>query len=330
MLHNYCAHGTISKALLFEFRLPSEWLKRFVHFNKKYNLVLKSVDFLLKMSQKLTNNLRAILFVIILILPRQFGLLAARSDLKTQQLYHSFYWRIYSILCILVFAITYPIAIWSILSIKDVTPENKVHLVIEIINHIAMYLFSMLIYIRALFTIALHMDYSNSSFKILNECKALCADNRETAHIFPLAIRVIFSFAGYVVLNAIALMENGENLQKTPIFYVFIYFIPDYVAASTLVRVATSISMQVISCERIGQAFSECMSTVRKSFKKSTLQRLRIDAQANQRFDRITECHSNVYELTRRIEKLTSNLVICSIMKIFIHIATMVIKYALN
>lgn len=276
------------------------------------------------MFEKFPNRLQSIAFVMVLLIPRQLGLLGLSSNIRTRQMSRSQIWLFYSIACGFTFSITYPMAIHSILSNNKELSECMTHFVIEVVNHITMYLFSMAIYLRSVISIENHMKYNNLAFKTLDKCAKLCTDKRENAFILPFVIRVICSYLGYITLNVVTLTQIAENLRTLPILYIAIYFIPDLIMTSTMIRVGTAISMQILSCQRVNQSFFECMNLVNKSFKKSPVEQMKMGFRALHRFNRISEHHIKVCDLTRKTKDLTSSLVISSILKAFVHISSLV------
>lgn len=279
-----------------------------------------------KMDQKLLSaRIISVLYVIVLLLPRQLGLLAANCNVHTRLMSKSTFWKIYSIVCGCIFSIVYPFAIKVILSKTNALSKSGLFAYIEITNYVAMYLFTVAIYIRIMFSSTKHMNYNNLAFSVLDECKSLCNDRKEFEYILPFVIRVIYLYFGYAILNAINLSEHSDDLSDVPIFYKFLYFMPDLVMASTTIRVHTSIAMQVIGCKCINEAISACLERVKKARNvTSPNERMRIYYRECHTFDKITEVHEKLYTVTRRTEELTSNLMIFSILKAFAHLSSMV------
>lgn len=260
----------------------------------------------------------------VLLVPRQLGLLGLSANIRTRQMSRSQFWLFYSIASGCTFSITYPMAIHSILSNNNELSEFTTHFLIEVVNYITMYLFSTAIYLRIAISIENHMKYNNFAFKTLDKCATLCTDKRENTFILPFVIRVIYSYLGYITLNVVTLTQITENLRTLPFLYIFIYFIPDLIMTSTMIRVGTAISMQILSFQRVNQAFFDCMHLVNKSFKKSPVEQMKMGFSALHRFNRITEHHIKIYDLTRKTKDLTSSLVISSILKTFVHISLLV------
>lgn len=277
-----------------------------------------------KMFDKYSNTLRSVLFILVLLVPRQLGLLAVRSNVKARQMSRSQFWLVYSILCGCIFSITYPLAIHSILTNNKLLSENQNHFVIEMVNHVTMYLFSVTIYIRITISHVKHINYNNLAFKTSDECKAFCRDNRENAFILPFVIRVIYSYSGYITLNVITLTQISENLRTLSILNIFIYCIPDLIMTSTMIRVGTAISLQILSCQRINKAFTECMNVAKKSLTKSPVERSKLNFCAMHKFNKITEYHTKIYDLTQETKDLTSSLVISSVLKTFVNVLLLV------
>lgn len=279
-----------------------------------------------KMDQNLLSaRIISVLYVIVLLLPRQLGLLAANCNVHTRLMSKSTFWKIYSIICGCIFSIVYPFAIKGILSKTNALSKSGLFAYIEITNYVAMYLFTVAIYIRIVFSSTKHINYNNRAFSVLNECKLLCNDLKDFEYVLPFVIRVIYLYFGYAILNAINLSDHSEDLSAVPIYYKFLFFVPDLVMASTTIRVHTSIAMQVICCKRINEALSECLARVRKARNvTSPNERMRIYCRECQTFDKITDSHAKLYAVTRGTEELTSNLMIFSILKAFAHLSSMV------
>lgn len=280
------------------------------------------------MHKNISTRIISLLYVVVLIAPRQLGLLAMNCDVKTRKMSKSKFWLIYSIICGCIFTVSYPFAITVILTKTNALYESNLFVFIEISNHVAMYLFTVAIYIRILFSSTKHMEYNNLAFSMLEECKALVNDKREFEYIIPFAFRVIYLYFGYAILNAINLNKHTDALNDVSIFYKFLYFVPDLVMANTMLRVHTTIAMQIICCKRINQGFSDCMIRMKKALiVTSPAERMRIYLTSGRKFDKITETHAKLYKVTRGTEELTSNLMIFSILKAFAHLSSMVNYY---
>lgn len=260
-----------------------------------------------------------ILFIIVMVIPRQFGLLAANCNIQTRQLSHSKVWLAYSILCGCFFTIIYPLSIQAI-SLKT----NGIFTFIEITNHAATYFFVLVAFVRIAIFSTNHANYANFGFATFDKCKAICPDNREKSFIVPLTIRVIYLYVGYAALNAISLMHQSENLETVPFLYKLSYFTPDLVMACSMLRFHTTVAMQIICCTRINQALSECMERVQKCFIKNPSKRLEFFCREYQIFNQIIDCYTQLYELSRKTEKLVSLLMSFYILKAFAHMASMV------
>lgn len=281
---------------------------------------------MLKMfQQQLLTRIISVLYVLVYLVPRQFGLLAANCDVRMRRQFKSRFWLLYSIICGCTFTISYPFAITAILSKIKTLHEGNVFIFIEISNYVALYILTVAIYVRIMFSSTKHMNYNNLAFSLLDDCKALVIDQREYEYIIPFAARVLYLYFGYATLNAITLYQNSDNLKLVPIFYKCLFFLPDIVMANTMIRQHTSIALQAICCKRINQAFSECMDVAKKIRNLSTpYARLRMGSHATQRFDKITECHAKLYKVTRETESLSAILMIFAILKAFAHLSSMV------
>lgn len=218
--------------------------------------------------------------------------------------------------------IAYPFAIFAISS--RTKTDGDIFVFIEITNYAAMYLFTVAVFCRIAIYAKTHIDYINSGFSITEKCKSLCNDNREVPLILPLVIRVIYLYFGYTTLNVITLMQNSENLTSVPLIYKFTYFVPDLVMANTMIRFHMTIVLQQLCCKRINQALSECMEMMKNSSIKSTLKNPQIQIYVKKKFDKIIECHSILYGVTRGTEVLAGSVLIFYILKAFAHLSSMV------
>lgn len=281
--------------------------------------VFEILNLYLDVQFKMFNRIpiKSVVFVMVLLLPRQLGLLAVQANVKTQRLARSKFWKFYSILCIVSFAIVYPLAIHTILSNKKMLSEKST-LLVETATQIALYFFSVATYVQTLSSNSSHIKYNNLSFEMLEKCKKLCPNNnRETSYTLRFIIRVFYSYFGYIILNIII---SYEIMQTVSFAYICIYFMPDIISVVTLIRIATMIAILDFSFHQISCAFTKCMKIAKKSPK--TILHLKMSSHAT--FIQIAEYHYKVYELTREIEKLTGNLVIFSILNVFVQIASMV------
>lgn len=263
-------------------------------------------------------DLKIFLFIMVMLIPRQFGLLAVKANVKGRRLARSRLWQLYSILCIGCFVIVYPLAMREILLNQKILSEKDIYHTVEAITHVAVYFFSVFIYVLTLSWNSCDIKYTNLMFELLEKCRILCPT--ENSSILGFITRVFYSYFGYIILNIIT---SVAMMQSVPFCYIFIYFLPDIISAVTLVRIASMIALLDLSCFRISQAFTKCMKTEYNSSKKIASVRM------GSKFIQIAEYHYKVYELTRNIEKLTTNLVIFSILNIFVQIVSMVnIRYS--
>lgn len=277
------------------------------------------------MQQSISTRIVSLLYAVIFLAPRQLGLLAVSCDVRTRKLSKSTFWMVYSIICGCIFSVTYPFAITAILSKINALSESNLFVFIEITNYVAMYLFTVAIYIRIMFSSTKHMNYNNLAFSIEDECRGLCEDRREFEYMIPLIIRILYSYFGYAILNAINLNKHSDDLNTVPLVYKLLYFMPDLVMANTMIRVHTAILLQIVCCKRINQGFSECMIRIKRAnYVKSPAERIGIYLSTSKTFDKITELHANLFSVTRGMEELTSNLMIFSILKAFAHLSSMV------
>lgn len=274
------------------------------------------------MAEKSTTSIIGILFIIVMLVPRQFGLLAANCNIQTRQISHSKVWLAYSILCGCLFTIIYPLSIQAI-SLNT----NGIFTFIEITNHAAMYFFSLAAFVRIIIFSTYHANYANLGFATFDQCKIIYPDNREKSFIVPIIIRVIYLYLGYAALNAIPFMQHSKNLETVPFLYKLVYFAPDLVMACSMLRFHTTIAMQIICCTRINQALSECMDRVQRCHIKNPSKRFKIFCKEYEIFNRITKCYRQLYELSRETEKLVSLLMLFYILKAFAHISSMVNGY---
>lgn len=254
-----------------------------------------------------------------MVAPRQFGLLAANCNIQTRQMSKSKIWLVYSVLCGCLFTIFYPMSIQAI-SLKT----NGIFTFIEITNHAAMYFFVLVAFIRIAIFPTNHANYSNLGFATFDQCKTIYPDNREKSFIIPLTIRVIYLYLGYAALNAISLVRHSENLETVPFLYILIYFAPDLVMGSSMLRFHTTVAMQIICCTRINQALSECMDRVQRCYIKNPPKRLKFLRKEYRTFIQITKCYGQLYELSLKTEKIASLLLLFYILKAFAHISSMV------
>lgn len=254
-----------------------------------------------------------------MVLPRQFGLLAANCNIHTRQMSHSKIWLTYSLLCGCLFTIIYPLSIQAI-SLKT----NGIFTFIEITNHAAMYLFVLVAFLRIAVFSTNHSNYSNYAFATFDLCKTLYPDNRENSFIIPLTVRVVYLYLGYAVLNAITLLQHSENLETVPYLYQLVYLVPDLVMACSMLRFHTTVALQIICCTRINQALSECMDRVQRCYIENPIKRLKFFRREYKLFNQITKCYRQLYELSRKTEKIASLLMLFYILKAFAHISSMV------
>lgn len=281
----------------------------------------------LNMSKNLTANIKSGIFIVLYIIPRVFGLTAASCNIRSCKIYKSTCWRIYAIGCACAFTVMYPIAIITILTSIKAHYQGKVFVFIDISNYFATYLFCVAIYLPVMSSSPELIEYINLNFSLYDDCKALCKDRREIMFFLLFTSRAIYLYIGNTVLNTLKLNENSEDLAMVPFIYKCSFFIPDMIMASTMIRFRSAITMYIMCCKRINQAFSECLNSLKTFNGKSANERFRISIRAKYTFDKITECHAKLYSSIKATESLSGNLLIFSILTAFAHLSSTV-KYS--
>lgn len=277
-----------------------------------------------KMMVRFPTSTIGIIFVVIILLPRHFGLLSGSCNIQTRQISQSKFWRIYALFCGFSFTILYPLSIYTISpKIKAISQVN-VFTFIEISNHVATYVFSVAVFVTVVCGSAKHIHFMNFAFSTFDQCKELVYGNKENAFLLSFAVRVIYLYFGYATLNAVSLIQYQEHLESVPFIYKCVYFAPDMVMASTMLRFHTAISVQVICCHRLNKAFSECMDRVKQSRMELPTKRFKTQFYARQQFGKIVKCHSRLYEFSRKSEELASILMLFYVLKAFAYISSMV------
>lgn len=259
---------------------------------------------------RISIGLKDIVFIMVMLIPRQFGLMAVTVNVKSRRLTRSRFWQVYSVLCICIFVIIYPLAMHKILLNQKILSDKNIYPIVKATTHVAVYFFSVNIYVQTLFGNSGDIKYINLTFQLLEKCKKLHPNYTTDMAILVFINRVFYSYLGYIILNVVT---SGAFMQAIPILYIFIYFVPDIISALTLIRIASTIALLDLSCQLINQAFTNCIK-MEDNFSK------KIGAKLTQ----IAEYHYKVYELMRCVEKLATNLVIFSILNEFVQILSMV------
>lgn len=278
------------------------------------------------MLKKPTTRIKRILFIILFLLPRQYGLAAASCRIRTCTAFKSNLWRTYSIVCACLFLVVYPIAIITIQPKMKAISEGHIFVLIDITNYCLMYAFCVAVYLRVISSPTKLINFNNLNFTLFEECKALCKDRREIMFVLLFTTRILYLYLGTTVVNAITLVENEENLKNVSFIFKYTYLVPDLVMASEMIRFRSSIFMGIICCQRINQAFSECIDSLKTSKEKPADERFRIFFRAKHTFHKITDCHAKLYYLAKETEALSGNLLLFSILKAFAHLSTTVIR----
>lgn len=276
------------------------------------------------MSNKLETSIKRILFIILVLLPRQYGLTAASVNVRKCRVFKSNLWRIYSIVCACTFSVMYPFAIFAIQANFKPIFEGKMIVFIDTFNYLTMYVFCVAVYLRVISAPSKFIKFDNMSFTVFYKCKTLCKDKRDIVFFALFTTRVLYLYLGHFVLNTVELTEHSSELTTVPFIYKFFYLVPDIVMASEMIRFRSGIFMGITCCQRINQAFVECFEMLKASNNQPAKERSRIYFRAKYTFDKITDCHSNMFSLVKETESLSGILIILSVLKIFTHLSTTV------
>lgn len=267
------------------------------------------------------------MFLVLFMIPRQLGLSSASCNLKTRDVQKSKFWRIYSIVCACAFTVVYPFAIIKILESLESTSDAKVFAIIDITNYFATYLFCVTIYLRVLVSSTELLELNNSCVKMFLECRQLYGDQREIVFFLLFATRVLYLYLGNSTLNAATLIHHNQELEDVPFVYKCLYFVPDLVWATTMIRLRSAITMFVFCLKQINQACSKCILALAESVSsddKPANEQFRHFAHAKHTFDKITDCHSRLFDLVRKTDSIAGNILIFSILKAFAHLSSTV------
>lgn len=248
------------------------------------------------------------------LLPRQFGLLAMNSNIRTHHSTSSKFWLIYSITIAVLFAIFYPI------SVSQILPKSKklagIKGLIDIGYHSTVYAFSLFIYSRSIFQPTFLVNYYNSGIQLVKKCKRLNLVDINTKGLFTrFFIHVTYTFFGYTFLNLVTYLRHVHELGAVPLFYHILPFIPDFVIGSTMIRLHATVLYQTICVKRINLAFSNCIDNVNASIRQFPAQRCWTHMRENDRLDQIIAHFALVYKKSRIMEQMASSLIIFSILK---------------
>lgn len=276
------------------------------------------------MASTLAMRIAYFVFTVLFIIPRQLGVSTASFDVKTRLLYKSKFWQIHATIFALTFAISYPFAINSIISRLKAAAEGKVYMLIDIGNYGSTYVFCVIIYLRVLTSTDMLIKFSNKCIEIFGECRNLATDNKEKGFFILFIARVSYLYLGGAALNAVNLEMFGEDIATVPFAFKMIYFIPDLVMATTMIRFRSAISLFTRCCRQINQALVECTALLETSEGKLEKDRIEIILRAKRNFDHIAEIHAKLFNLIRETEILAGNVLIFSILKAFAHLSSTV------
>lgn len=265
------------------------------------------------------------MFIILFVIPRVFGLTAASCNVRTCQVIKSKLWRVYSIVCGCCFLIAYPFAITAILTHITLTSESNIFIYIDITNYAATYLFCVAIYLRVMMSTEKLTQSNNLHFTVFDECRALCKQRKDVTFFLYFTNRAFYLYVGNAILNTIKLVENSERLVGVPFIYKILYFLPDMIMASTIIRFRTAVTMYTMCCEQINQVLSECIGRIKSTKCKPLNARFRAVAHVSHTFDKVTERHCKLYSLVKSTETLSGNLLLFSILRTFAHLSSTVI-----
>lgn len=278
----------------------------------------------IKMVKTLPASIVNPIFLVLFMIPRQLGLSSASCNLKTRDVQKSQFWRIYSIICACAFTVVYPFAIIKILESLESTSDAKVFVIIDITNYFATYLFCVTIYLRVLVSSTELLALNNSCVNMFLECRHLCEDKREIGFFLLFATRVLYLYLGNTTLNAVTLIHHSQELEDVPFVYKCLYFVPDLVWATTMIRLRSAITMFVFCLKQINQACSKCIYPLALSDDEPANEQFRHFAHAKHTFDKITDCHSRLFDLVRKTDSIAGNILIFSILKAFAHLSSTV------
>lgn len=279
------------------------------------------------MFENLPFGIKNVVFTGTTTVPRFFGLSSVKFDMQTCKLSKSNFWRVYIIIYACVFAVSYPFAIIAILAGIRKSSKSRILVYIDVTNYIATYIFCLAVYLNLAIASTKGMILFNAISALWDECKVLCKDNREFKYLFNFILQALYLYIGNVVLNAITLAEYSESLTMVPFVYKFLYYFPDLIMATSMLRFRSIFSLFVMCCQRINQAFSECMHHLEECDDKSSDERLNTIFRARYTFDKIAQSQENLYHSIKGNAALFGALVIFSILKAFAHLSSTVKTY---
>lgn len=269
------------------------------------------------------STVHSILLVIILIIPRQFGLLAMNCDIRNRYQTKSKFWRIYSVIVAIAFTVLYPISIAK--TLPEMHISKGIIASLDKSYHITMYVFCVYTYYHMITHSEIQINHYNSGFRSYERCQELSqykADEREALQRF--IFRLFYSYFGYFTLNYLKAIRDGETIKSISSIHKIFGFMPDLIMESIMIRLNYAILMQIICLKHLNQGFENCVNTINSSIGRAPAERHIICCRVNERFDEIAAYHQFIYEKTRVTEQTASTLFIFSILKSIFHLTVTV------
>lgn len=274
-----------------------------------------------------TPLIRVIFFLLNFAIPQIFGILPCAYDLKNVCLIPSRKWNCFCGIFGIFFGIVYPLAVLEIMAKRTIRDDdiNGISSLIEKLRYIALYLFSLSVYIRLTFYAATQAAYVNGGISFYDRCNKLCGDNVGVKKfLIPYFCRVIYSYVVYAGLNYVSLAYYYGDLSSVNILYKFIYFVPDIVMTSTNVRSHSSILMQTVCCRRINLAFTRCIDSVNKSRNKTHMEQMEACNEASDKFESLTLYQAELIGYARITENILAIIMIFLILNSIMNLTSTV------
>lgn len=257
------------------------------------------------------------------LVPRCIGLRSLHYDFDEEKFVPSRLWLTVCNLCGLFFIVVYPFAAIELVKFRPLreTEDNSVGRIIVVSHYIFLYLLSVAVFLRQMWLSKHQMQSINRYIHFYRQCEKLGDERMDVAeYIYPFIFRGIYSYFGYIFVNYLVLEYMYDDLSHVNVIYIFLYFVPNVVIITTLIRFHSGMMQLTVCGRRLNREFSRCIESINAVHLKSTAEFQQVCMSAMRRFEYLTSFHGEWYEIARIIEKDLSPVMIFTVINSFFNL----------
>lgn len=259
--------------------------------------------------------------------PRLFGLLSARYDLRTNRLVPSRVGLFSSIIIGHSFVCIYPMAVVRMMQHRTNFDGDGsgVSQKVEILQHAITYLVSVAVFVRQMYFPKHQITTLNCGLLFYERCTVLCdVDIKVPKFLLPCVLRTTLSYIGYNLLTFWNIFHSNDDSSQVNLVYKIALFLANIVITTTAIRFHTAIVMLTMSGQRINHAFYDCIENVNRTQNGTRAKQQRACQLAAERFQHITMFHADWHQMAGILEKSPSILLLFTSANILINLVSTV------